>query len=61
MIFNTHTHLNSEELYPIHEELVKNALENNVLKLVVVGFDLDSSKKAIEIANKYDFIYGIIK
>ena len=60
MIFNTHTHLNSEELYPIHEELIKNALENNVLKLVVVGFDLDSSKKAIEIANKYDFIYASV-
>lgn len=60
MIFNTHTHLNSSELYPIKEELIKNALDSNVLKLVVVGFDLESSKKAIEIANKYEHIYASV-
>ena len=50
MIFNTHTHLNSVDLYPIYEELIKNANDYNVKKMVVVGFDLESSKKAIEIA-----------
>ena len=60
MIFNTHTHLNSKELYEIHEELIKNALEYNVQKMIVVGFDLESSKKAIEIANKYPNIYASV-
>ena len=53
MIFNTHTHLNSVDLYPIYEELIKNANDYNLKKMVVVGFDLESSKKAIEIAEKY--------
>ena len=60
MIFNTHTHLNSKELYPIHAELIQNALDSNVLKLVVVGFDLESSKLAVEIANKYEFVYASV-
>ena len=60
MIFNTHTHLNSKELYDIHEELIKNASECNVKKLVVVGFDLESSKKAIEIAEKHENIYASV-
>lgn len=60
MIFNTHTHLNSKELYEIHEELIKNAEECNVKKLVIVGFDLESSKKAIEIAEKHENIYASV-
>lgn len=60
MIFNTHTHLNSKELYPIYAELIQNALDSNVLKLVVVGFDLESSKLAVEIANKYEFVYASV-
>lgn len=60
MIFNTHTHLNSKELYEEHDQLIKNALDCNVKKLVVVGFDLESSKKAIEIANKYENVYATV-
>ena len=60
MIFNTHTHLNSSDLYDIHEKLIKNANEYNVNKMVVVGFDLESSKKAVEIANKYPNIYASV-
>ena len=60
MIFNTHTHLNSVDLYPIYEELIKNANDYNVKKMVVVGFDLESSKKAIEIAEKHENIYASV-
>lgn len=60
MIFNTHTHLNSKELYPLYDELIQNALDSNVLKLVVVGFDLESSKLAVEIADKYEFVYASV-
>lgn len=59
MYFDTHVHLNSEQ-YENIEEIIKNALENNVTKMVVVGYDYKTSLKAIEIADKYDFIYASV-
>ena len=59
MYFDTHVHLNSEQ-YENIEEIINNALNNNVNKMVVVGYDLQSSLKAIEIANSYDFIYASV-
>lgn len=59
MHFDTHVHLNSEQ-YENVEEIIKNALDNNVNKMVVVGYDLKSSLKAIEIASKYSFVYAAI-
>lgn len=59
MYFDTHVHLNSEQ-YENIEEIIQNALNNNVNKMVVVGYDLESSLKAVEIASLYDFIYACV-
>lgn len=59
MYFDTHVHLNSEEYTDI-EEIINNALEAKVNKMVVVGYDLKSSIKAVEIASKYSFIYATV-
>lgn len=59
MYFDTHVHLNSEQ-YEDVDEIVTNALDNGVNKMIVVGYDLNSSLKAIEIANKYEFIYAAV-
>lgn len=60
MYFNTHTHLNSEQLYSDRDLYVTNALNHNVSHMVVVGYDVESSKKAIQIANEYPFIYAAV-
>jgi len=49
MYFDTHCHLNSEQLYEKKDEFIKHALDNQVEMMVVVGYDLESSKKAVEI------------
>ena len=46
MYFDTHCHLNSEQLYENRDEFIKHALDNQVEMMVVVGYDLESSKKA---------------
>lgn len=53
MIFDTHCHLNSPELYLEHQKYIDNALLVGVKRFLIVGYDLDSSLKAIEIAKKY--------
>ena len=60
MYFNTHTHLNSKELYSQRDIFIKHALDNNVDYIVVAGYDLPSSKYAVEIAQEYPFIYATV-
>lgn len=60
MYFDTHCHLNSEQLYPEHDAFIKKALANQVDHMIVVGYDLESSKKAVELAKAYDFIYAAV-
>jgi len=55
--FNTHTHLNSEEQYSERQALIERALANGVNEMTVVGYNLESSRLAVDIANEYDFIY----
>lgn len=60
MIFDTHIHLNDEAYNDNLDIVIKEAYNKGVKRLLCVGFDLESSKKAIEIANKYDFVYATI-
>ncbi len=60
MYFNTHTHLNSEELYYQRDVFIRHALENNVEYIVVAGYDIPSSQRALEIAKEYPNIYAIV-
>ena len=60
MIFDTHCHLNHEDLYNHLDEVLESAKKVGVEKILVVGWDKASSLKAIELAEQYDFIYAAI-
>ena len=57
-LFDTHSHYNDKAFDEDLEIILKKVYESQVTRLVCVGYNLESSKKAIEIANKYDFIYA---
>ena len=59
MFFDTHCHLNSDELFIKKDQLIKEANENNVKMIVVPGYDYDSSKKVFELI-KENNIFGAI-
>lgn len=60
MYFNTHTHLNSEELYTNRNEYIQRALKSGVEYIVVAGYNLESSYRAVEIAHEYPFVYATV-
>ena len=60
MIFDTHCHLNDEKLLPNVEEIIENARRVGVDKFLVVGWDLDSSKIAIDLAERFEGVYAAI-
>ena len=60
MIFDTHCHLNSEELLSRIDEVLESAHKVGVDKFLVVGWNKESSLKAIELAHQYDGVYAAI-
>lgn len=54
MLVDTHCHIQDTD-YPLDKNIVlENALNEGVDRVVVVGTDIDSSKKAIELASEFD-------
>ena len=60
MIFDTHIHLNDKKIYENLDFYIQDALNKGVKKFLCVGYDLESSKIAIDIANKYHEVYASI-
>lgn len=52
-LFDTHVHLNNPKLLSNLDEVIKNAQDNGVKKMVCIGYDIETSLKAIDIAQSY--------
>lgn len=60
MLFDTHCHLNFSAFENKVDGVVKRANEAGVNYMVVPGTDVETSQKAVEIAQKYDNIYAAV-
>ncbi len=60
MLFDTHAHLNAVQFDADREEVIQRALDEGVSHIVVVGFDRETIKGALDLAEGYDFIYAAI-
>lgn len=60
MLFDTHAHLNAEQYNEDLEEVISRALSEGVTNIVVVGFDRPTIQKAIELVDRYDFMYASV-
>lgn len=59
-LFDTHCHLDDERFNEDREELIGNLRKDGVERLVTAGYSLEGSKRAVELSEKYDFIYATI-
>ena len=55
--FDSHAHLDDEKFNEDREELIEEIKKSGIYKFISAGYSLEGSKKGIELANKYDFIY----
>ena len=53
-LFDSHSHLNDEKFEEDRDKIIKEIYESGVTNFVTAGYSLESSKLAVEIANKYD-------
>ena len=58
--FDQHCHLDDCKFDDDREEIIKAIYDFGVTNLISAGYSLEGSKRAIELANKYDFIYATI-
>jgi TatD DNase family protein len=58
-LFDNHAHYNDEKFDEDRDEIINKVYKSGVTKLICAGYSLESSKRALEIANNYDFIYTI--
>ena len=59
-LFDSHSHYNDEKYDIDREEIIKETLSNGVSNFIVAGYNIESSKKAIEIAKEYEGIFAIV-
>ena len=60
LIFDTHSHYDDERFALEREELLSVLPNHGVCGIITCGCDGDSSKKALEIADRFDYIYASV-
>lgn len=60
MLFDTHAHIDDEKFDSDREEVIEKIRKSGVSLMMDIGSDISSSKKAVEYAKKYDFIYAAV-
>lgn len=59
-MIDSHCHINDKAFENFEEEYVKEANASGVSSFLVVGCDLEMSKKAVEIADRFDCCYAAV-
>ena len=58
--FDSHAHYNDEKFKDDREQVLKEIYESGVTKLICSGYDIPSSKMAIDISSKHkNFVYPV--
>lgn len=60
MLFDSHCHLNDEKLYPVAGEVVENAIENGVLRMICIGYGPEANRRALEMADRFPSVYAAL-
>lgn len=59
-LFDSHTHLMDKKFENEVEEIIKNARNNDVKYMTNIGYDYETSKRAVEVAENHENIYATI-
>ena len=59
-LIDTHAHLDFPELYNRLDEVLKNALENGVKRIITISTNLNKIDKIIEISKNYEEVYHTV-
>ncbi|MBQ8588142.1 MAG: TatD family hydrolase [Clostridia bacterium] len=60
MLFDTHAHLNDSRFDDDREQLIESLNSSGVGAYCEIGYDMPSSVKAAQLADKYSFVYAAV-
>jgi len=60
MLIDSHAHLDIKDFDRDRSEVINRAVNGGLTNIITIGIDLDSSRKALEIAQEHDFIYASV-
>lgn len=59
-LFDTHAHYDDPAFDPDRDEVLSDLKNHGVALALCPGCDLASSRKAVELAERYDFLYAAV-
>ncbi len=59
-MIDSHAHLERKEFAPDRNEVIQRARDRGLTHIVTIGTDLDSSRKALDLAETHDFIFATV-
>lgn len=59
-LFDSHAHYDDEKFDEDRDDVIQSIHNSDVDKFISAGYSLESSKDAIKLANKYEFIYTTV-
>lgn len=59
-LIDTHCHLNAEQFSDDVNLVIQEALNENIAKILIPGTDIETSRSAIQLAEKYDQVYAAV-
>ena len=60
MLIETHAHLDYPDFAPDFDDVLRRANEAGVTRILTIGTSIESSRRAIELAEKYSNIFAVI-
>lgn len=60
MLIDSHAHLDDRRYDDDREEMLVRARERGVTHIVNVGYDLESSRRSVQLAEKHEFVYAAV-
>lgn len=60
MFIDSHAHLDDRKFDGDRDEMLQRARENQISNIINVGYDLASSRRSLDLAANYDFIYAAV-
>lgn len=60
MLIDTHAHLYFENFDGDRDEVIQRAFETDVKKIINIAIDLETSKRCIQLAEKYDGLFATV-
>src|SRR3954447_23472414 len=59
-IVETHAHLDYPDFAPDFDDVLRRATEAGVTRIITIGTSIESSRRAVELAEKHESVYAAI-